>query len=361
MKKFTRIIGAVCMMGLLTFVSTSCKKDKENGEMVITVSIPGIETDGDRAYIDVYGLFWWHEIDQIRVYNLAEEVNAVESTTAVYTKIGNQSTQIARFRGPYLGAKKAEGFRYFYPVNMVEYADENLYNENRQTFVVADRQKFHCYGQDGHHYSMIDPCAMPMATRLIKLSDNATLHHLFGVASFCLRAAAGTTVVVDSIKLVDNSFNLSGNVSLKLHKFYLNDSQGAEYSLSYAWEQFMNNYQGNTPEFLENVLFPWYEFLGYEVDGNTVGHQITLDCIYTHEDGETKGVTIGAGQDGTYFNFMLRPMALSEGFNLTVYIHDAEPVVLTQDDFEYGPFNCNYLWAVKPGYRKVYIKRFPLF
>ena len=201
MKKVTRIIGAVCMVGLLVFVSTSCKKNQENGEMTINVSIPGVETEGDRAYINEYGLFMWHENAQVRVYNLDTEDNSVNSKTAVYTKIGNVSTQIARFRGPSVGLKKAEGYRVIYPVNMIkgssDEVEQTLCNENRQTFDVSDRQYFHSYEIPGiHHYSMVDPEAMLMAMKLNKLTDEANLHHMFGVATFCLGAANGTTVVV---------------------------------------------------------------------------------------------------------------------------------------------------------------------
>ena len=363
MHKVTRIISVICMMGLLTFVSTSCKKNQETGEMTITVTMPSIENDGDRAYINEYGTFFWHENDYIRVYNLAEEANAVASTTAVYSKIGNASTQTTHFRGPKLGAKKAEGFRYFYPINMVKGTsseiEEALGIENRQTFTISDHQYFHSYADINHHYSMVDPSAMPMYTQVDKLSDNFTLHHLFGVAAFNLSAAYGTTVVVDSVMLEDNFFNITGDVSLKLHKVCFDDSQGSEHNLNNVWNEFMN-YQGVTPEYVTNVLDPELEWLGWDPDNSTLGHSITLDCIYEHDDGEVKGVTLDNAPNGTYFHFMLRPFALSQGFTLTVYVHDGEPIVLSQDDFEYNGNPCDYTWGVKPGKRKTYVRFIPI-
>lgn len=365
MKKVTRIIGAVCMVGLLVFVSTSCKKNQENGEMTINVSIPGVETEGDRAYINEYGLFMWHENDQVRVYNLDTEDNAVNSKSAVYTKIGNVSTQIARFRGPSVGLKKAEGYRVIYPVNMIkgssDEVEQTLCNENRQTFDVSDRQYFHSYDIPGiHHHSMVDPEAMLMAMKLNKLTDEANLHHMFGVAAFNLNAAVGTTVVVDSVVLQDNVFNIAGEVSAKLHRFALDDSQGVEHNLLYVWDQFYSNYHGFTPEFVQDVLSPELEFLGWVPDESTLSHSITMDCIYEHADGEVKGVTLGEYPSGSFFNFMLRPFALSQGFTFTVYVHDGDPIVLTDADFEHGPFPCDYTWAVKPGKRKIYTKHFPI-
>ena len=365
MKKVTRIIGAVCMVGLLAFVSTSCKKNQENGEVTINVSIPGIETEGDRAYITVYGNFMWHEQDFIRVYNLAASDEALDSKTAVYTKVGNQSTEYARFRGPSLGAPLAQELRIFYPTCMVKgEADEieqTLWNENRQIFKVSDHQQFHSYEAADHHFSMVDPDAMPMAERMAKITNDATLHHMFGVASFNLNAAVGTTLVVDSVKLKVNGFNVTGEVSVKLDKVAVDNSQGAEHNLNYVWDQFFSNYKAFSPEYIQNVLAPELEYLGWMPVEGTLGNEITLNCIYKHpENGQDAGLTLGEYPNGSFFNFMLRPLALCQGFELTVYVHDGQPIVLTQDDFEYGEFPCDYVWGVKAGKRKVYTKQWPV-
>jgi hypothetical protein len=347
------------MMGLLTFVSTSCKKNQENGEMTINVTMPTLETIGERAYITQYGAFMWHENDFIRVYNLAAEANAIESTTNVFTKVGNNTAPSARFRGPSVGAKKAEGYRIFYPINMVKGTSEEvemtLWNENRQIFTVADHQEFSSYEiPEVHHFSMVDPSAMPMAERMNKLTDNATLHHMFGVASFSLNAAVGTTVVVDSVVYEDLGFNITGDVSVKLHKVAVDNSQGTEHNLNNVWAA----YNGMTPEFLA-VLAEELDYLGWDPDENTLGTTITMDCRY-EQDGELKGVTLGEYPYGTFFNFMLRPLAVSGGFNLTLYVHDGDPIQLTDGDFEYGGPGVNPNWATKPGKRKIYTKSFPV-
>ena len=360
MKKVTRIFCAICMMGLLTFVSTSCKKNQENGEMTINVAMPTLEDVGSRAYINVYGTFYWHENDFIRVFNLADEANAGDSKTAVYSKIGNTSVQVARFRGPSLGAKKAEAFRIFYPVNMIQGETEDiealLHNENRVEFTVSDHQEFHSYATADHHYSMVDPAAMPMAERMEKITDNATLHHMFGVAAFNINAGEIEDLVVDSVKYEDNGFNITGKVSVKLHKVAVDDSQGTEHNLNTVWEA----YNGMTPEFLP-VLAEELDYLGWDPDESTLGNTITMDCcVNEDENGEPCGIVLGTAPMGTNFNFMLRPLALSQGFTLTVYLHDGTVVELDQDDFEYGIGACDYTWATKPGKRKTYIKSFPL-
>ena len=363
MKKVTRIFCAICMMGLLTFVSTSCKKNQENGEMTISIAMPTLEDVGSRAYINVYGTFYWHENDFIRVFNLADEANAGDSKTAVYSKIGNTSVQVARFRGPSLGAKKAEAFRVFYPVEMIqgetEEIEANLHNGNRVEFTVSDHQEFHSYATADHHYSMVDPIAMPMAVRMEKITDNATLRHMFGVAAFNINAGEMEDLVVDSVMYEDNGFNLTGKVSVKLHKVAIDDdSQGPEHNLYNVFDA----YQGKTPEYIQDYLLPIYQWLDFSPVASTVGNKITMDCcINEDENGEPCGIVLGTAPLGTNFNFMLRPLAVSEGFTLTVYVHGVEqPVVLTQDDFEYGLNACDYTWATKPAKRKTYIKSFPI-
>jgi hypothetical protein len=355
------------MLGLLTFVSTSCKKNQENGEMTVTVSLPSLDNVGDRAYIATNGQFWWLENDYIRVYNLAEETNASQSKTSVFSKIGNEVAQSARFRGPSVGAKKAEGFRIFYPVNMIagttEEVNADLANENRQTFVVSDHQVFSSYTTGDHHYSMVDAYAMPMAEKMNKLTDAATLHHIFGVAAFNLNSGDEQGVVVDSVLYQDKGFNITGQVSMKLHKVATDDSQGENHNLNRVWEA----YEGFTPEYVANTLAPELEWLGYDPDYTTLGDHIMMDCVYEHEDGTVAGVTLNQAPYATNFNFMLRPLAVSQGFNLTLYVHnDADPenpivVELDEADFEYGIGACDYTWAAKPGKRKTYIKSFGIF
>ena len=357
MKKVTRLFGAICMMGLLAFVSTSCKKNQENGEMTINVSVPGFSTEGDRAYITTDGLFMWHENDYLRIYNLADEANASQSKTAVYSKIGNSTGPWARFRGPSLGARKLEGYRVFYPIEMVsgssQEIENNLKNENRQVFKVSDEQEFSSYNIEGvHHYSMVDPKAMPMAVRQEKLTDNAVLDQMFGVASFSLQAANGENMVVDHIVLEDKFFNITGEVSVKLHKVDTARLNG-------VMRAYLNDYKGFTDAFVENVLAPELSWLGWYPTPGSTDKIITMDCVYEHEDGETKGETLGINPAKTDFNFILRPLALSKGFTLTVYLEGFNtPIVLDETDFTIGGLPCNdewgFMWAVKPGIRKYY-------
>jgi hypothetical protein len=356
MKKVTRIIGAVCMMGLLTFVSTSCNKEKEN-ETTINVVVSGFEEDGERAYINSQFAFMWHESDYIRVYNLADEANADESATSVFSKIGNSTGETARFRGPSVGAKKAEGYRIFYPIDMVKGTAEEinltLQNENRQVFQVRDHQQFEAYNTPTHHLSKVDGNAMPLAIDPENLTDNVTLKQIFGVGAFQFTVAPeyDGTIVVDSIKLVDSYHNITGDVSLKLHT--VNPASLAQVSNKY----FNNNSDyADFQDYAETELAPVLSDMGWMPSNK--GKEITLNCTY-EQNGQLKGQTVGVDPTITEFAFMLRPLALSEGFTLYVYIEGVDnPIVLTNADFyRSGHQTLDYTWAIKTKTYKRYLMR----
>lgn len=362
MKKVTRIIGAICMMGLLTFVSTSCKKEKENGEMTINVTVSEWEEDGERAYIDEAKKFWWHENDYIRVYNLADGENADESATSVFTKIGEESTQTARFRGPSVGAKKAEGYRVFYPIDMVKGTTDEinltLRNQNRQTFVLSDEQQFHYYllqdetGKIIHHTSLVDPVAMPMAVAPDKLTDNVTLKQMFGVASFNINALAGSNLVLTKAVLTDRKHNLAGEVTVRLDKVDETDLQA-------ACDDFFQIYHGYTDDFIEDVLLDLQDDIFWDTDTLTTGRSITLNCEYEHQDGTTRGETV-VTSGYTKLNFLVRPLALCEGFTLDLYFDDDSVITLDETNFTWNETESYYGWATAPKKLKNYLIKQPV-
>ena len=360
MQKVTRIIGAICMMGLLTFVSTSCKKEKENGEMTINVTVSEWEEDGERAYIDEAKRFWWHENDYIRVYNLAED--ASESATSVFTKIGGESTQTARFRGPSVGAKKDVGYRVFYPIDMVkgttDYINLTLANENRQTFVLSDEQQFHYYklvdetGKIIHHTSMVDPVAMPLAVAPDKLTDNVTLKQMFGVASFNINALAGSDLVLTKAVLTDKKHNLSGEITVRLDMVDDTDLQD-------ACDAFFATYHGYTDDFISGVLLPLEAGIFWDPDTLTTSKTITLNCVYEHQNGDVCGETV-VSSGYTKLNFLVRPLALCEGFTLELYFANHDVITLDETNFTWNDTESYYGWATAPKKLKNYLVKLPI-
>lgn len=361
MKKVTRIISAICMMSLLTFVSTSCKKDQDNAGMeVISAEVETFSVDGERAYIepDNYN-FLWHEEDYVRVFNLSSQAN--QSRTSVFYKFTPGITSGARFRGPSVGNKMDVGYRLFYPVNMFKYKDDEqtfmaqLGNENRTTFTVATTQEFNNYSENGHISSVVDPEAMPMAIDPEKLAAPATFRQMFGVAAISFKAGMNKVVVVDSLLLTDKTLPITGDVTLRLDRVAVEDPvMGPEHNLIDVWNAFeANGWDDNFASALAEEL-SWLSWSS----ANT-GHSIMMNCLYAKEgEEEPTGVQLAnaGGNVFTDFNFMLRPCALYNGFTVTLYIHNFDDpttaIVKSFDsdnhDFFYGNSSTpDFNWGIK--------------
>jgi len=351
MKKVTRFIGAICMMALLTFVSTSCKKDQDTAGMdAFTAEVETLGVDGERAYINPDNFkFYWNEEDFVRVFNLATKAD--ESTTSVFYKYTPGCTQTAHFRGPSVGPKNDLGYRLFYPVKMIKYNEEEeplmaeLENGNRVTFTVATKQDFNTYTETGHISSVVDPDAMPLAIDPAKLNGPATLKQMFGVAAISFKAATGTDVIVDSVKLVDKTLAITGDVKLKLDRVAIT---GTDHNLLDVWAPFE---AGGWNEAFVAALTEELDWLDWCPSNQ--GYSIMMNCCYAKEEGALPtGVKLAntGGNNYTDFNFMLRPCALYNGFTVTLYVHDGEPLVYDTDngDLFYGSDNTpDYTWGIK--------------
>lgn len=377
MKKVTTIIGAVCMMGLLTFVSTSCKKNQENAGSSVQIVIPQAEEEimDGRAYLNPSGSFFWNKNDQVRVYNLAAD--PIESTSSVFYKVGGTTHDPrAHFTGNSVGGPKDYDYRIFYPVQMVKDGFDDdavlsaLEQENRQTFTVSTKQKYSFFANEQHEISLIDPEAMPMAVKVHSLNTSANLQHMFGFLKFAIGANPGEIIVVDSIKLIENDMNITGEVSVKL------DQVVGDELTNIANAYMLPQYRAVNETFLTEVVAPELTKLGW-ISGPVKGKEITLDCVYEHEDGETKGVTLVNTDGLTYFTFVVRPLACWNGFNLVMYIHNDDdenepievvinrwngnmtptPGLVQEDDMVGDP---NYKWAMEPKKIKTFSYPMPL-
>jgi len=366
MKRVIRILGLVCMAGLVVF--TSCKKEKAT-TTEIEVVIPGMTCadEGERAYIDQNWNFCWLAGDQIMVYNL--DTPADNGTTAsvcgVYHNTTGQAPR-ARFSGPSLGKKMDEDYRYFYPVNIIQQNEAaaaqnmiNLGNENRQTFYVRPVQQFNDFNAPGHPASKVDVASMPMSIDTKNLKAAATLRQIFGVADIQLRATEGYTVVVDSVKLIDNVYNLWGNCSLKLHM--VDTLQLQDLMLKYKQGLVSGNMDNYATLFASYVIgdLGWTSqpgvCPGYPTAADDEAMRtLTLNCRHM-ENGEEVGVTINSDNaNNTDFCFLVRPMALSHGFRVLVYLEGREEPVLIND---WNNDNDPFLAAARtvvPGKFKMY-------
>lgn len=316
MKKITRMLGMACLVGLMAF-SASCKKNDETKGSSVNLIMPQMTTvniDGDRAYINEDGQFIWKANDKIKVYNLSFS-DPTQSVSSIFTNVTGEG-EYATFQGEGVGPRLDKYF-YFYPVKMAIGDDETwLADENRELFEVSDTQHFHFYDQNGHTISMVDPDAMPLAINTNDITANATLKQMFGVAAILLKTNTGNHKVVTSVTITDKAYNLTGTCSLKLPAVDTLELQAL-----------MEEYRNYDPSFAAHYANYIIDELGWE--STPTGNTITMDC--TNPKDGLAGVPLAntLGQFSS-FNFLLRPLALSGGFDVLVTFEDGTTFPITK-------------------------------
>lgn len=344
MKKVTRIFGMFCMVGALAF-ATSCNKEKETNSS-LRIGVPQVTegfVDGERAYIDELWEFMWHGGDQIMVYNLAAD--ATQSVMSIFhnTNPVGVETKWATFQGEDVGAPKEYEYRYFYPINMVSKDPAELREDNRQTFTVTPDQNYYLF-DECEPLCRVDPYAMPMAINTDDLHKDAILKHMFGVAKFVIQAKRNNHIMLESITLHDNFWNLTGDLSVKLHAV-------DTVQLNALW----NEYAGDiTAEpFASHFLTYAVQTMGYAPA--PTGKDITIHTMHPDENNplETVGIEIGTGNSMTEVNFILRPLALSEGFTITLTGTAGENNIPYEKTFDRW-VNANLAMAIKPGVKHTF-------
>ena len=311
MKKIVRTIGLASMAALLMSVS-SCKKDEGNGDVMIKVSVPemeALEVEGGRAYIDTHYQFHWNANDQVRVYNLSQDAN--QSTSGVFRNISGEGVQSAYFTGGSVGRKKDLGYFLAYPAMRALENPVLLKNENRADFQLSENQTYACYVNSAHPYSLVDGTAMLMAVNTDNLMSELTFRHVCGCARIGFNTDTGQDVYVKRVTIIDNSFNLTGTAQVKVHAVNVEKLQAL-----------INLYKaGNDAAYATQFQSYVIDTLGY--NAQLTGKSITMECFVMDDNLQTHPVKLeNSGSGYTYFNFMLRPLALSNGFTVEITLCD---------------------------------------
>lgn len=307
MRRITRILGLLCMTAIVAVSASSCKKNKDNASFNIQLGqLQGLNMD-ERAYIDVYDgcQMKWNLGDEIMIYNLASDYT--QSEAKVYTNENGDRVALTTFTSNDPVSDRFDiGYFYFYPAYK---ASGNLQADNRETFTVANTQTY-------DENTIFDPTSLVMAAEVENITDQVIMDHIFGFLN--LKVTSNNPAHLDNIVITDNSFNLSGEMSLKLPEV------SAE-----TFTELLNQCESGDPNYAEN-LAAYLQQLGYESNGD--GKTITLDCGGTEINGTKK-----------YFFVSLRPGALLNGGTITFNFveDDMEPTVL---NIEPGQF------IVKPGW-----------
>lgn len=327
MKKTYRLFCTMCMAGVLAFLATSCKKNDAIESKVIRIAMPefteewGEPDEADRAYIAFNSTspwdFKWNAYDEIMVYNL-DEADGTNTRKALYvTDDSAEGAALASFQysaGAKLGRTKIDHFFVFYPAGMVANGTTPLDGDNREYFHVNRNQDFTEFTNEaGGRDVTVDPESFAMATELESVEDQFTLHHIFGICNINLRGVLGT--VIDSVVVVDNEINLTGDMSLKLH--VVNMATFSSIQELYKLE----NLEGS-------FLAAWAAYraeLG--VMSEPTGKSVAINC----HTADHNGVEL----QGTYylapFYIPMRPGALIKGFVINVYYNGlAEPLVINK-------------------------------
>lgn len=341
MKKVVRILGLACMAGLLVF--TACKKKENTSSVNVTIpQMKVVNVDGERAYLNEDYEFTWNQNDEICVYNLSDQFD--ESTMQIFHNTTGEAHS-ATFAGNDVGTRKHFGYFYFYPTTMASCDLEELANNNRQTFTVAPTQHFEAYWTENHEISQTDASQMPMAINTNDIHEHSQLRHMFGIAQITLKAKRNTVAEVASMTITDNVFNLWGSASVKLHEV-------DTLMLQQVWQEY---YDGDDAAFAADYDSYIIQTLGW-LPNNDGGKSITMNCDILDEDGNPCGVILATTPNKTEFNFMLRPLALSQGFTIDVeFANGVEPLHIDRwanPDREYsimpGIINCwNYTTAIE--------------
>lgn len=313
MKRSNRLFFAVCVAGSLALLVSSCKKNEENTKA--TISLPQFEEYGDvdegKAYIDFSNnSIKWNGNDEVMFYNLDAD-DGTQTIKAVYTTGASAEGQAsAVFTGDDLGAKK-DHFFVFYPTSKIVNGTQALDADNYETFSVDGEQTYTLInGQP-----TVDPSALAAACE----TDNVqsfTLKHIFGIMRLKLKGVK----TVERIEVVDNSFNLYGNVSMKLHEVNMT-------TFSEIMDVYATNYGAH-----EQALAEYLQTLGYSSEPE--GKVMTLNC--------PNGVQLSSTTQ-TVFYIMMRPGALVNGFKVNVFFTDGTHDAVDQ----YYQFKQSY--CIKPG------------
>lgn len=315
----SRFFSVACLAGSMILLASSCNKNEDTKQ--VTINLPQMEEeadfDGDRMYIDFNqgNTYKWNGNDDVMFYNLDAE-DGTQTIKAIYTTNASAEGQTnAVFTGDDLGAKKDHFFA-FHPVSMLANGDAALDVDNFETFTVLDEQTYTLIGGK----PTVDPSAMACACETDDISS-FKMNHIFGVLRLKLKGVK----TVQRLELIDNKYNLSGNVTLKLHE--VNMTTFSNLMTAYASDYNNTNNTQLTPEDLAAYL----QQLGYSSEPE--GKKITLDC--------GNGVALSQTTQ-THFFFVLRPGALIDGFKVNVFFTDG-----TNDAIEYP--NHNTAQCIKPG------------
>lgn len=313
-----RFVKGVCLMGAVALLATSCNKNKDTNSMVYHVSMDPTETyfaqeqgvwdDGvsERIYIDGNYQVNFEAGDELMLFNL--DATPANSESAVYTvqAAGTGSgITLVNLDGTGISDEIKDAKYAFYPGANVT---TDLSNENRATFTLATTQEY----AEGR----IAPGTLYMAAKIDKAEEGQLQNDQFAMRNICgilqlqfYDSDTENPKTVSSIELTNSGeMNITGDVNLKVPAV----DPGAMTVL------FTNIVAEPENEEYQDAIADFKGEAGYNV--TNAGKTITMTNV---------NKTLGNQANPTSFYFVLRPLALKDGFTVTINFTDNTSKTIT--------------------------------
>lgn len=310
-----RILKGACIVAVIALAFTSCKKNENKAHSFLaTVEETGVE-DGERVYLTPGSnpQIFFEQGDQVLLYNI-DYAGGPNSYYGVYTARSTGSQAYFDYQsGPIIEhLDRADAFFGFYPGQRVN----NAYL-SQGNYGIFDIENYQTY-REINGVSALPERSFAMAAKRDDINSlvDATFpfQPITGILHLQLKTN-GENRTVTSIVYEDNSYNVAGDVHIKLHEVDPTE-------LYYMFD----NFDLNDPTFV-NFFTDWKSRTGYFVDGAQYGKTITLDC--------GDGVVInGTAKD---FYISLRPLAFMNGATITINTTDGPAVISTTRDNRIRP------------------------
>jgi hypothetical protein len=316
-----RFVKGICLMGMVALLATSCNKNKETS-MVYKCTMDPTETHFDqeagmwdneengRVYIDATYQVTFEADDEVMLFNI-DEATPANSECAMYKVINAGTTgagagSIANLEAvsetiseDIIDAKYA-----FYPGANVNTA--SLTTDNRSVFTLATEQTY----RENDGTPIIPAGALYMAAKIDKAgegqiqNDNFAFRNICGILELKFYSPTGKTVT--SIELINNDMNICGDVTLIVPEV-------EPATMTSLFKTFVAD-----PEDAANIaeMNDYKQQVGYYVENGT--NTLTLNIPNGKQLATEKA-------NANSFYFVLRPLALMNGFDVTLNFSEGEP------------------------------------
>lgn len=307
-----KILKGACIVAMVALAFTSCKKnDNKNLTFIATAEEVTVMNDEDRAYLDpaIASTPIFEQGEQVMLYNIYEEGDVTpHSYYGVYTARTTGPRVLFDYQsGPivYHTERQDDGaFFGFYPGQRVNNAF--LAQSNVAVFDIPTVQIYREINGKGVCAERSWAMAAKTAT-VDDIEDEFYFNFRNIMGALCLKPRTnGEQKTVTSIVFEDKTFNITGDVHLKIHEINPDEM---------LW--LFNNYNPASDTYMQR-LNQYITATGYFVDGNK-GKTITLDC------GE--GVVID-GTGNKPFYIVLRPLAWYNGCIITFNFADGTKAII---------------------------------